>query len=44
MAICVRCGEKFDYENALFECCPDLCESCTQEEIKDQLGYEGDII
>lgn len=42
--ICKICGEEFDYDKALFECEPDICEKCKQEEIREAFGYEGDML
>lgn len=42
--ICKSCGEEFDYDNALFECEPDMCEHCKQEQIRDDFGYDGDCL
>ena len=37
--LCRICGNEFDYDNAIFECKPDVCEYCTQEDIQDCFNY-----
>ena len=42
--ICIECGQEFNPKEEIFEYYPNMCSYCTQERIKDQYGYEGDMI
>jgi formylmethanofuran dehydrogenase subunit E len=42
--ICIICGEIFIPKYELFECEDNICSSCYQEIIRDNVGYEGDLL